>query len=157
MAVKPFLIVASLALASICVDRAALAQGTEQPTQCEKVSLATPWLAWGNAGISATSTQEISIGQPYALELRPANKGPAFEGAFRFNVKAGGTFRFALESAAWIDVVEGASTLKPKSFGHGPTCSGIRKIVDFDLAPGTYSIRVTKSAKPKIKLLAISG
>ncbi len=154
---KPFLFAVSLALVSICLDQPALGQETEQPIKCDRVTLASPWLAWGNAVALASGSQEIEAGQPYMLALRQSNGAQTSAETFAFTVKTAGTFRFALESAAWIDLIHEGSVLKPKYFGHGPNCSGIRKVVDFELAAGTYAIHISKSSTAKIKLMVVNA
>lgn len=105
----------------------------------------------------AKSSQRIEAGHPYLLALRQSNGAQTSEETFAFTVKTSGTFRFALESAAWIDLIHEGFVLKPKSFGHGPNCSGIRKVVDFELPAGTYAVHISKSSTAKIKLMVVTA
>jgi hypothetical protein len=61
---------------------------------------------------------------------------------YSFKVERAGTYRIALASAAWIDVLRGKTAVESSSHGHGPDCSGIRKMVDFPLQPGRYVIQI---------------
>ncbi|HEX8555674.1 MAG TPA: homogentisate 1,2-dioxygenase, partial [Sphingomonas sp.] len=66
-----------------------------------------------------------------------------------FRVASAGTYRVALDSAMWIDVVAGTAAIASTTHGHGPACSGVRKMVDFALRPGRYVIQLSGSAKPQ--------
>ncbi|MCJ2181102.1 homogentisate 1,2-dioxygenase [Novosphingobium sp. 1949] len=87
--------------------------------------------------------------------LRPEKPGGTVShgGLFRFHVAAAGTYRVALGSAAWIDVVKDGKGLVSTAHGHGPDCSGIRKIVDFTLVPGDYLLQVSANAETSTGLL----
>lgn len=96
-------------------------------------------------GSSARATL-LPIGQiDFAL---PPARTPAAEsggGLFGFAVTTPGRYRVALGSAAWIDVVRNGRSLPSVAHGHGPACSGIRKMVDFDLQPGRYLLQIAGS------------
>jgi hypothetical protein len=67
-----------------------------------------------------------------------------------------GTYGVALDQAAWIDVAPtGAAALHPNGHGHGPACSSIRKIVDFQLQPGRYTITLSRTQAPNVRLLVV--
>jgi hypothetical protein len=68
-----------------------------------------------------------------------------------------GKYSFALDGPAWIDVSKGDEALLPYSFSHDPDCSGIRKIVSFDLAAGTYQVQTRKSQSPKMRSLILAN
>lgn len=81
----------------------------------------------------------------YAL---PPGKAPAANtngGLLGFFVTKAGRYRVALGTAAWIDVVQDGKALSVVTHGHGPACSGIRKMVDFDLQPGRYLLQIAGS------------
>lgn len=86
----------------------------------------------------------------YVLPLtRPATSG-SNGGLVAFAVERAGTYEIALGTAAWIDVVGGTGSgtgvsLASSAHAHGPACSGIRKMVDFKLAPGAYVLQISAS------------
>ncbi len=86
---------------------------------------------------------------------RPAKPGGSVDygGLFDFTVERQGTYRVALGSGAWIDVLKGKSPVSSTAHGHGPDCSGIRKMVDFPLTPGRYTLQVAASGEPMLTLL----
>lgn len=76
--------------------------------------------------------------------LRPEKPGGtvSYGGLVRFTVAEEGIWRVALGSGAWIDVVKGGTALQSVAHGPGPDCSGIRKMVDFHLTPGSYTLQL---------------
>lgn len=87
--------------------------------------------------------------------LRPEKPGGSvsYGGLAQIVVQEAGTYRVALGSAAWIDVVTGKNGLKPVTFGRGPDCTGIRKMVDFVLTPGLYTLQIAANGTPEVTVL----
>lgn len=87
--------------------------------------------------------------------LRPEKPGGSvsFGGLYAFTVKEAGNYRVALGSAAWIDVVKAGAAVSSIAHGHGPDCSGIRKMVDFTLEPGEYLLQISANPEAKLPLL----
>lgn len=79
-----------------------------------------------------------------AYPLRPEKPGGtvSYGGLLRFKVAEEGVWRVALGAAAWIDVVKDGKAQRSVAHGHGPDCSGIRKMVDYRLTPGTYTLQL---------------
>ncbi len=86
---------------------------------------------------------------------RPEKPGGSvsFGGMFAFDVTEPGTYRVALDSAAWIDVLRNGKAVASTAHGPGPECSGIRKMVDFPLEPGRYVLQLAANGKPAIAVL----
>lgn len=74
-------------------------------------------------------------------------------GVFAFEVARAGTYRVALGAGAWIDVVRGGAAIASKAHGHGPDCSPVKKMVDFDLTPGRYVLQIAGSPTPTLALI----
>jgi hypothetical protein len=90
--------------------------------------------------------------------LRPEKPGGSvsFGGTYTFTVPKAGHYRVALGSAAWIDVINAGNPTKGLTsiaHGHGPDCSGIRKMVDFALEPGDYILQISANAQAELPLL----
>ena len=66
-----------------------------------------------------------------------------------------GTYAVAIDQTAWIDVARDGASLHSSGNGHGPACSSIRKIVDFQLQPGRYTINVSRTQAPTVRLLVV--
>jgi hypothetical protein len=105
-----------------------------KPSQLDKAALAA-----GHA-IDA----QLSRTSDVRYVTRPEKPGGtvSYGGMYSFKVERAGTYRIALASAAWIDVLRGKTAVESSSHGHGPDCSGIRKMVDFPLQPGRYVIQI---------------
>lgn len=85
----------------------------------------------------------------------PAKPGAATShgGVFAFDVARAGRYRVALGSAAWIDVLRGTTPVASATHGHGPSCSTIRKMVDFDLKPGRHLLQIAGSEATAVTLM----
>lgn len=89
----------------------------------------------------------------YALRPEKPGGSVSYGGMIVISAPQAGTYRVALGSGAWIDVLKGGTALASIAHGHGPDCTGVRKMVDFALQPGQYTIQIAASATPQIKLL----
>lgn len=94
----------------------------------------------------------LTLGTPAQIGLTPDGEGK-HKGSGSITVTAPGTYEFALGSAAWIDVAKDGVVLTSASHGHGPACSGIRKIVGFALQPGTYDVRLSRSDSDTVQVM----
>jgi hypothetical protein len=88
--------------------------------------------------------------------LRPEKPGGSvsYGGLVQIDVREAGTYRLALDSAAWIDVVRDKQAVTSSAHGHGPHCTGIRKMVDFRLTPGSYILQIAANGQPQMTVLA---
>ena len=128
-----------------------------------------PWLSpvpLSSAGRENRSGRvQLAIGQAASLELlrtpevhyplRPEKPGGSvsYGGLARIDVRVAGTYRVALGSAAWIDLVQGRKAIPSTAHGHGPDCTGIRKMVDFRLMPGRYTLQIAANGEPQTTVL----
>jgi hypothetical protein len=151
----------------------ALGQQTAAPA-CAAMDAKLPadlagWNGKGALG-SATGAADIAkasvmLGKGYEADLlqtpkiaypvQPEKPGGSVShgGLFEFTVPAAGSYTVALGSAAWIDVIENGRAITPASFGHGPECTSIRKIVVFPLQAGGHVLQVSANAEPKLKIM----
>jgi hypothetical protein len=90
-----------------------------------------------------------------AYAVRPAKPGGSvsYGGIVRFTVQQAGTWRVALGSGAWIDVIKGKKVIASTAHGHGPDCSGIRKMVDYRLQPGRYILQIAANGDETLPVL----
>lgn len=102
-------------------------------------------------------------GSAYILPLRPspvpegkAAKVGTFGGFVPLKISRPGSYGVALGDRGWIDLTRGKEpALKSTSHGHGPPCSTIRKIVNFDLKPGNYMLQISESPVASVRVLVI--
>ncbi|MEK9213173.1 homogentisate 1,2-dioxygenase [Sphingomonas sp. 2378] len=87
--------------------------------------------------------------------VRPEKPGGSVShgGLFTFTVATPGRYRIALGSAAWIDVLADGKPATSVAHGHGPACTGIRKMVDFDLGAGRYVLQVAGNGTAALPLM----
>jgi hypothetical protein len=131
---------------------------------------AAPWVEWKQSGaISAAAKAEgapaLTLGQsvvatlvPSAQVTFPATPGKGATdghgGLLSLSLDAPARVGLALSGGAWIDVVDGATALVSVEHGHGPQCSGIRKIVWFDLAAGNHIVQIAGASTETITVMA---
>lgn len=149
-----------LPLAALLLAPTAALQDTPAPCPAAAPALPPELAGWTTRTPLATGSVLVP-GTAADLQLRPVadvafhippGRAPAagtFGGQFSFHVAKAGTIRVALGAGAWADVVQvsasGSTTLKSAAHGHGPDCSGIRKIVDFKVEPGNYLLAISGS------------
>ncbi|QJU60584.1 homogentisate 1,2-dioxygenase [Sphingomonas sp. AP4-R1] len=103
------------------------------------------------SGVTATLLPTPKV----AYAVRPEKPGGSVSsgGMFAFVVPSAGRYRVALGSGAWIDVLNGTAPAVSVAHGHGPDCTGIRKMVDFDLQPGRYLLQIAGNAGATLPLM----
>ena len=136
----PFLLV----LAAAADTTPPICMGTQHVTALE---------AWGHP---APEGSTLAVGRAVVLTLKPAAgvefkpslarpaRDGTFGGYFPIDVAKAGRYRIALSQGAWIDLVQKGDRLRSAEHMHGPACSGISKIVAFDLQPGRYWIQLSE-------------
>ena len=111
----------------------------------------------GRARLAIGQAARVALLQTPAVRypLRPEKPGGSvsFGGLVRIDVREAGTYRVALDSAAWIDLVREGQAVSSSAHGHGPDCTGIRKMVDFPLTPGRYTLQIAASGVPQATVL----
>lgn len=83
---------------------------------------------------------------------KPARAG-GHGGLFSFEVSQPGTYRVAMSGGGWVDILNGGRPASTSAHGHGPACSGIRKMIDFPLNRGRYVVQVMGNPDPSVALL----
>ena len=162
---------AILGLVLMAVPVAATAQEAAPVCPQQPVPEA-PWQDWGlpkaaAAGHQAGDARTLLLGSALTAGLHPiahvqyrAKPGKpvvagTFGGTFRLNLAKPSRVGIALSSAAWLDVVIDRAPAVSFDHGHGPDCSGIRKIVWFDLPRGPNLIQIANAPGDTIRIMAI--
>lgn len=78
-----------------------------------------------------------------------------FGGMIPIEVKKAGRLIVALDAGAWIDLVRDGAVVKSVTHGHGPACSGIRKMVEFDVTQGRYQLQIVNAPTASIHAMAV--
>lgn len=120
-----------------------------------------------SASANGLAQARLTPGVTVHLTLRPGKdvtfprvpeKAPAPEsggGLVSLSIHQPGTYRIALSTAAWIDVVKDGQFQSPIAHAHGPACTTIRKMVDFALTPGDYLIQLSGAPDAGMDLLVV--
>lgn len=79
---------------------------------------------------------------------QPVNEGGSvsYGGMFQITLKESGLYRIVLANASWIEMVKNGKGAQSVAHSHGPDNSGIRKMVDYNLEAGTYTLQLSAGA-----------
>lgn len=115
------------------------------PETCAAIDadLKPPFAGWATTGTGMAMDRAFQL---------PAQNGAA---SASFAITDPGRYRIALDQSGWIDLLRDGKPLESVGHGHGPDCSTIRKVVDFDLTPGRYTLRLTKLTRASAKTMII--
>ena len=124
---------------------------------CLRMEPVAGFEAWGHPAGSAPavgSEAMLALKPATDVDFKPALTRPAKEGTFGgyfpVDVAKPGRYRIGLSQGAWLDLVQKGERLKPADHAHGPACSGIAKIVAFDLQPGRYWLQLSNAKDASI-------
>lgn len=145
------------------------------PVDCSVVRMALPpeLAAWGRPHAAATAANDkaglkkATLAVDTAVDarlirtsdiryvMRPEKPGGSvsYGGLFAFSVPTAGTYRVALGSGAWIDLLKDGKPVESSRHGHGPDCTGVRKMVDFPLTPGRHVLQLAANGSETLTLL----
>ena len=120
-----------------------------------------------SVNVRAGEGASVMVGKAALVSLHPARQlaltrapgkpfaSNSYGGATTVSIRAAGKYRVALGGGAWVDLVMGGKAIASTAHGHGPQCSGIRKMVDFTLKRGTYSLQLSGSATDSLPLMIV--
>lgn len=115
--------------------------------------LGADWSPLGAARTALSLHKFESLRYGVAPERKPdVHK---FGGMVPVDVKKAGRLIVALDAGAWIDLVQNGATLKSVTHGHGPACSGIRKMIEYDVTPGRYQLQIVNAPAASIRAMAV--
>jgi len=139
--------------------------------RAEPTGVLAPWSRTIPFGSAATPSQlpaaALPIDRAVDLVLQPTPRvrfrvqpekpgGPVtYGGMIAINVHQAGTYRVALGSGAWIDMVSDSAAIPSTAHGHGPACTTVRKIVDFPLTAGRYTVQIGGNATQRIQAMVV--
>lgn len=110
-----------------------------------------------NAATNAANAPFLETGKAYKATLittpqvtfaaapAKAQSTDSFAGLLLVHITDSGTYGVAVSSGVWLDIVKDQAALTSVGLGIGPACSGIHKIVRFDLQPGDYVLQIASS------------
>lgn len=88
---------------------------------------------------------------------RPDKEGGtvSYGGIFQIKIVENGVYRVALGNASWIDLSKDGKLIQSVAHNTGPENSGIRKIVDYPLEVGIYTLQLSAGSDATTALLVI--
>ena len=99
------------------------------------------------ASVTLHGTREVTF--PVQPE-KPGGSVAHASGLLAFSIDQPGTYRIAISSGAWLDVIKDGQALISTSHWRGPACSTVRKMVEFALQPGPYALQISANPDPII-------
>ena len=138
-----------LAQASPCQPVPPSLSGWNAPTPAKagtSAAAATPLPIGTAAAVGLAPSADVVAAAPAHKPAAPTTSG----GLLAISVPAAGRYRVALGAAAWIDLIRDGRPLASTAHAHGPACSTIRKMVDFDLTPGRFLLQIAGSPAPTV-------
>lgn len=117
------------------------------------------------AGGEAATAPRLVLGKPVVATLRPQaqvqypgkpqqSERNAQGGLFTLALKNPARVGIALSQQAWVDIITGSTIASAVDHGHVPDCSGIAKIVWFDLSPGLHLVALSGVSGREIRVMA---
>lgn len=129
---------------------------------------------WGTGATIAASSDPrsapgLSPGATATLSLHPSDHvdliappqrksaGASNAGYAAVEITTPGTYRVALSDRAWIEVLKDGKAIRSTAHGHGPRCSGMRKIVDFELAKGRHLLQISGNPTATLHVMVVAA
>jgi hypothetical protein len=118
---------------------------------------ATDAAGLGKASISPGKAAKVALHHTREIKFitQPEKPGGtvAYGGLLSLAVQQAGTYQVSLGAGPWIDVLKDGAAVRSGAHGPGPACSGIRKTVQFPLAPGRYVIQISANADASVPVM----
>lgn len=145
-----------LALLAVTLLSAANAMApSEFAAWSQQMSVASGTEAGGGAVIQPGKAVRASLHPAEHFKLVPAPKVIGPNGVtLTVAVSTPGMYRVALGTRAWVDLICDGKVMQSTVDRHGPRCMNIRKMIDFLLFPGTYTLQLSGSEAVSIAVLA---
>ena len=164
------ILAAAAALAAALPATTAAAQSSQPACPATPAAPPAEFAGWAapvaaKAATVLDTVTLVAVGQAARLELAAADKVTfahppekvaepgGHAGLVALDVTKRGRYRVALGAPAWIDLVRDGAVEKSVAHGHGPVCTGIRKIVDFNLEPGRHILQLSGAPAAEVVLM----
>ena len=147
-------------LGLLALGSAAAAQVTPCPAPAPFANWAKPVSLVAGEAREKGKLPTIAVGRAVTLTLAPTQAvafelparktgGPiGYGGLVSFTVALPGTYRIGIDAPVWIEVGTPGRAIESAAHGHGEECSPVRKMVDYTLARGTYTLQLSAAPSP---------
>lgn len=129
------------------------AGGAPLPPPLAAFATPAPLRDGGVLSIDRAATLMLSAAPHFAVAPAKPPSAGTFGGTATFRIARQGRYRVALDAGTWVDVVQRGVAARSVAHGHGPACSKVRKMVDYDLAPGDYVLELSGAASASVTVL----
>lgn len=92
-------------------------------------------------------------GVHYVVPPEKPGKPESYGGMLAFEAPEDGTYQVSLGTAAWVDVIRDGRAITSTAHGHGPECSGLHKMVSFQLDNGLHILQIAANETPDISVM----
>ncbi|MEE4451184.1 hypothetical protein [Novosphingobium resinovorum] len=89
----------------------------------------------------------------YVAEPGKPGGSVSYGGLLAFDVAEAGRYRVAQSGRSWVDVIVDGKPSPSVAHGHGPDCSGIAKMVDYDLPAGRHLLQVAANGEAALTVM----
>lgn len=89
----------------------------------------------------------------YVLEPGKPGGSVSFGGLFAFDVAQAGRYRVAQNGRSWVDVIVDGKAVTSAAHGHGPECSGVTKMVEYDLSAGRHLLQIAANGEAALTVM----
>ncbi|MGF7153343.1 hypothetical protein [Novosphingobium gossypii] len=104
-------------------------------------------------GVAAEVTLLPASRVVYTVEPRKPAKGDNYGGLLAFDVARPGRYRIAQSGRSWVEVIVDGEAVASVGHGHGPDCSGIAKMVDYDLPVGRHFLQIAGNGEARVTVM----
>jgi hypothetical protein len=103
--------------------------------------------------VAADATLAATPRVEYVLEPGKPGGSVSYGGLFAFDVPQAGRYRVAQNGRSWVDVIVDGKASTSVAHGHGPECSGIAKMVEYDLPAGRHLLQIAANGEPTLTVM----
>lgn len=89
----------------------------------------------------------------YAIEPGKPGGSVSFGGLFAFDIAEPGRYRVAQNGRSWVDVIVAGKAVASAAHGHGPECSGVTKMVEYDLPAGRHLLQIAANGEAALTVM----
>lgn len=89
----------------------------------------------------------------YPIEPGKPGGSVSYGGLLAFDVAQAGRYRVAQSGRSWVDVIVDGKAATSVAHGHGPDCSGIAKMVEYDLPAGRHLLQIAANGEPALTVM----
>ncbi|MGI3899153.1 MAG: hypothetical protein ACRYGP_11740 [Janthinobacterium lividum] len=82
-----------------------------------------------------------------------APKPGTFAGTVAFGAPPAGPYQVTLSDVAWLDLVQGDAFRKPSAFSGATGCTGVRKVVRFDLDGSPFVLQLSGAPVDHLRVM----